>query len=103
MVDGTAGWEKTGRADIIVHVGDKAAAVVELKRGDLKLSDRDKQQLLTYVAQHSPRPPVLVLSNGNDTRFFRREHRRTAHTQVGKRKGRSEALRECSENRRSRS
>lgn len=70
MVDGTAGWEKTGRADIIVHVRDKAAAVVELKRGDLKLSDRDKQQLLTYAAQHSPRPPVLVLSNGNDTRFF---------------------------------
>ena len=69
-IDGTAGWEKTGRADIIVYAGDRAVAVVELKRGDLKLREKDRKQLLTYAAQHSPRPPLLLLSNGTENRFF---------------------------------
>lgn len=69
-VDGIAGWEKSGRADIIVYLGDRALAVVELKRKDLKLSEKDRKQLLTYAAQHTPRPPLLVLSNGTDTKFF---------------------------------
>lgn len=69
-IDGVAGWEKTGRADIIVYNQTRAVAVVELKREDVKLDESGRKQLLTYACQLSPRPPLLVLTNGQDIKFF---------------------------------
>lgn len=69
-VDGIAGWEKSGRADIIAYLGNRALAVVELKRSDVTLTEKGRKQLLTYAAQHTPRPPLVVLSNGKNTKFF---------------------------------
>jgi hypothetical protein len=72
-IDGTAGWEKTGRADIIVYAGERAVAVVELKRGDLTLREKDRKQLLTYAAQHSPRPPIAGAQQWHGNPLLRRQ------------------------------
>lgn len=68
--DSAAQWEKTGRADVIIFHGERALAVVELKREDLALTHADYQQAQTYANQLTPRPPIVVVTNGQATLIY---------------------------------
>lgn len=69
-VDTAALWEKSGRADIIIFYQDRALAVLELKREDLELTQDDYEQAQSYANQLTPRPPLLIVSNGRQTRVY---------------------------------
>jgi hypothetical protein len=65
--DGTALWEAEGRADILVFHKDRPLAVLELKREDKQLEDGHVDQGRSYAVQMLDRPPLVIVSNGNDT------------------------------------
>ncbi|MBQ4670388.1 type I restriction enzyme HsdR N-terminal domain-containing protein [Aeromonas dhakensis] len=68
--DSTALWEKSGRADVIIFHDGRPLAVVELKREDLALTHADYEQAQSYANQLTPRPPLVVVTNGDDTRIY---------------------------------
>lgn len=67
--DSAAEWEKSGRADIMIFHDGRPLAVVELKREDLMLTDADYEQAQSYANQLTPRPPLVIVTNGYDTRI----------------------------------
>ena len=68
--DSAAGWEKGGRADILIFHGERPLAVVEVKRENLKLTNADYEQAQSYANQVTPRPPLVIVTNGSDTRIY---------------------------------
>ncbi|MCS6211750.1 type I restriction enzyme HsdR N-terminal domain-containing protein [Shewanella baltica] len=68
--DSAAQWEKSGRADVIIFHDGRPLAVVELKREDLALTHADYEQAQSYANQLTPRPPLVVVTNGRDTRIY---------------------------------
>lgn len=65
-----ATWEQTGRADIILFHEDRPLAVLEVKRETLPLTDDDRGQAQSYANQITPRPPLVVVTNGSETRVY---------------------------------
>ena len=65
--DGTADWEGSGRADLLVYHHGRPLAVVELKREDQTLTDSDVDQARSYAVAMIDRPPLVIVSNGNAT------------------------------------
>lgn len=68
--DSAAQWEKSGLADVILFHDGRPLAVVELKREDLALTHADYEQAQSYANQLTPRPPLVVVTNGRDTRIY---------------------------------
>lgn len=68
--DSTALWEKAGRADILLFLGERPLAVLEIKREDLELGTDDYAQAQSYANQLTPRPPLVIVSNGEETRVY---------------------------------
>ena len=69
-VDGTTVSKAAGRSDILIYHRDTPLAVLELKRSGLKLTDKDSTQGLSYARMLHPQPPLVVVTNGKDTRFL---------------------------------
>lgn len=65
--DGVALWETEGRADILVFHKDRPLAVLELKREDKTLEADHVDQGRSYAVQMLDRPPLVIVSNGNET------------------------------------
>lgn len=65
--DGTLYWEAQGRADLLVFYQQRPLALFELKREDKVLQEEDFKQGQSYTATLFPRPPLVIVSNGNDT------------------------------------
>ena len=68
--DSAAQWVKSGRADVLIFSGDRPLAVVEVKREDLDLTHADYEQAQSYANQLTPRPPLVVVTNGRETRIY---------------------------------
>lgn len=68
-IDGRSRERIEGRADMIVSRSDKPLAVFELKRPGLPLTDDDVAQGLSYARLTTPMTPLVVVSNGTDTRI----------------------------------
>jgi hypothetical protein len=68
--DSAALWEKTGRADILIFHGDRPLAVLEVKRETIDLQKADYEQAQSYANMLTPRPPLVIVSNGTDTRVY---------------------------------
>lgn len=68
--DSAAQWKKSGRADILIFHNDRPLAVLELKREDLTLTHADYEQAQSYANQLTPRPPLVVLTNGSETNVY---------------------------------
>lgn len=68
--DGASGWTASGRADIVIFHEDRCLAVVELKRETLSLTADDVAQAQGYANQFTPRPPLIILSNGTGTYVY---------------------------------
>ena len=70
-VDGPKGWIRKGRLDVLLSAaGGRHLAVLELKRSDLQLTDDDRNQGLSYARLLQPMPPLTIVSNGPETRFY---------------------------------
>lgn len=69
-IDGTRKLAAVGRADIVVSMGGKHLAVVELKREGSQLSPEDAAQGLSYARLLEPMAPLVIVSNGTDTHFY---------------------------------
>lgn len=70
MVNGDAKSYALARADVLVIFQGEPLAVFELKRPGLKLTAEDEQQGLSYARLLQPRPPLVVISNGQDVRML---------------------------------
>ena len=67
-VDAAADWSLRGRADVLISVRGRPLAVLELKRKNLKLTDADREQGLSY-ARVVP-VPLVVVTNGEAVWMF---------------------------------
>jgi len=68
--DAAWAWKMVGRADILIFHNDRPLAVVELKREDKALTEADRKQAQGYANQITPRPPLVILTNGKEVRVF---------------------------------
>ena len=68
--DSAALWEKSGRADILISHKERPLAMLEVKREDLALTRADYEQAQSYANQITPRPPLVVVTNGGETRVY---------------------------------
>ena len=68
--DSAALWHKTGRADILLFHDDRPLAVLEIKRETVAITRQDYEQAQSYANMLTPRPPLVIVSNGNDTRSY---------------------------------
>lgn len=68
-IDGRTRERVDGRADMIVFAHNDALAVFELKRPGVALTDDDVAQGLSYARLMTPIVPLVVVSNGTDTRI----------------------------------
>lgn len=69
-VDAAANWQKRGRADLILNLRGRSLAVVEVKREDKALVSNVFEQAQSYANLLSPRPPLLVITNGKETHVY---------------------------------
>lgn len=70
-VEGSCADRLTGRSDILVLLSGKPIALLELKREDIKLTQNDVEQGLSYARLTTPSmPPLVIVSNGKDTRIY---------------------------------
>jgi len=68
--DSAAQWEKSGRADILIFYDGRPLAVLEIKRENLPLTHTDYEQAQSYANQLTPRPPLVIITNGAETRVY---------------------------------
>jgi hypothetical protein len=69
-VNGSAAWSPRGRADVLILLGGRVLAVLELKRRDLKLTDDDREQGLSYA--RVVEAPLVLVTNGDEVQIFTR-------------------------------
>lgn len=68
--DSAALWHKTGRADILLFHDDRPLAVLEIKRELVAITRQDYEQAQSYANMLTPRPPLVIVCNGKDTRCY---------------------------------
>lgn len=56
--------------DVLLTIDDKNIILLELKREGLALTTNDKEQGLSYARLVHPMPPITLISNGNENKFF---------------------------------
>lgn len=69
-LNSTALWEKTGRADILLFCTGRPLAVLEIKRESVAITQRDYEQAQSYANMLTPRPPLVIVSNGISTECY---------------------------------
>jgi type I restriction and modification enzyme subunit R-like protein len=69
-IDGAKSSKRKGRLDILIEAGGKRLAILELKRPGNPLTGDDVQQGLSYARVLHPRPPIVIVSNGAETRTY---------------------------------
>ncbi|MDY0943422.1 hypothetical protein [Priestia megaterium] len=60
-----------GRLDILVQYDDVNLAILELKRPGKSLTDEDRDQGISYARLMPQMPPIVIISNGKETTFYR--------------------------------
>ncbi|SFB19169.1 Type I restriction enzyme R protein N terminus (HSDR_N) [Pseudomonas sp. NFIX10] len=69
-IDGQSATSARARADVVLYMGEKPLAVLELKREGESLLPEDGQQGLSYAQALNPSPPLVVVTNGSETRYL---------------------------------
>ena len=70
-IDGKKMEKLYGRLDILLSIDDKPLAILELKRPNNQITQNDIEQGFSYVPFLNPQPPLVVISNGTDTRIYK--------------------------------
>jgi len=69
-LDGSTPTSARARADVVLYFEDRPLAVLELKRESESLHSDDGQQGLSYARALNPSPPLVVVTNGSETRYL---------------------------------
>ena len=69
-INGAAVSSAQARLDILVSYKDRPLAVMELKREGLPLTADDEEQGLSYARMLHPNPPLIVVTNGTNTKIL---------------------------------
>jgi hypothetical protein len=69
-VDGRTSSRRQGRLDILLEHRGHRLAILELKRNGKAITAADREQGLSYARVLHPRPPLVVVSNGVDTKVY---------------------------------
>jgi hypothetical protein len=69
-INGRTSSSRLGRVDMLIEREDERIAIVELKRPGDPLTQDDVEQGLSYARVLHPRPPLVIVSNGRDTRTY---------------------------------
>lgn len=69
-IDGRASSKRRGRLDILIEKDSQRLAILELKKPGQPLDADDVAQGLSYARVLHPRPPIVVVSNGTDTKCY---------------------------------
>jgi hypothetical protein len=69
-VDGGKVSRHEARTDILLNHQGQPFAVLELKRPGHALSQGDTEQGLSYARMIHPRPPLVIVTNGTETKSF---------------------------------
>ncbi|HHX8373462.1 TPA: type I restriction endonuclease [Vibrio alginolyticus] len=72
-VNGKPQKNARARLDILIKYKNTPLAIFELKRPDVRISNDDIEQGLSYARVHHPRPPLVVVSNSKDVRILETE------------------------------
>lgn len=72
-IDGAKASSRLGRIDMLIEKAGERLAILELKKPSRPLDDDDIAQGLSYARVLHPRPPIVIVSNGTDTRTFATE------------------------------
>ena len=70
VFDSAAQWSTSGRADIILRYDQRPLAVLEIKRETVSITREDYEQAQSYANQLTPRPPLVIVTNGDETQCF---------------------------------
>ncbi|MGD0021205.1 MAG: SEC-C metal-binding domain-containing protein [Smithellaceae bacterium] len=69
-VDGKPKERAGGRLDILILVDEIPVLVFELKSPGVQINDADRDQGISYARLMDKMPPLVVISNGMETRFY---------------------------------
>lgn len=69
-VDGKPKERAGGRLDILILVDEIPVLVFELKSPGVQINDADRDQGISYARLMDKMPPLVVISNGAETRFY---------------------------------
>ncbi len=69
-INGAKSSSRRGRLDMLIENGGKRLAILELKKPGQPLDEDDVAQGLSYARVLHPRPPIVVVSNGTETRTY---------------------------------
>lgn len=58
------------RLDVLIEFDGEPFIIFELKREDQKLTTDDRDQGISYARLHDKMPPLVIVSNGQDTEFY---------------------------------
>ncbi|MDR6146726.1 hypothetical protein QE363_002519 [Sphingomonas sp. SORGH_AS870] len=72
-INGTKASSRRGRLDVLIKSGGKRLAILELKKPGQPLDSDDVDQGLSYARVLHPRPPIVIVSNGTETRTYATE------------------------------
>lgn len=70
LYDRTKKNKAYARSDVLVKYKETSLAIFELKAPGIMLTDDDAIQGTFYARPLDPMPPLTIVSNGEDTRFF---------------------------------
>lgn len=68
--DGTKRYKACARSDVLIKYKGTNLAILELKAPGTILTDDDVIQGTSYARLLDPMPPLTIVSNGEDTRFY---------------------------------
>ena len=68
--DGKKKNKAYARSDVLIKYKETNLAILELKAPGIALVDDDAIQGTSYARLLDPMPPLTIVSNGEDTRFF---------------------------------
>ena len=71
LLDAKQTLKLKGRYDILLELNRKPIAIFELKRPGSSLTTEDRDQGISYARLLTPMPPLVVISNGSDTEFYK--------------------------------
>lgn len=72
-INGAKASSRRGRLDMLIESGGKRLAILELKKPGQPIDAEDVDQGLSYARVLHPRPPIVIVSNGTDTRTYATE------------------------------
>lgn len=72
-INGAKASSRRGRLDMLIEHAGKRLAILELKKPGQPLDPDDVDQGLSYARVLHPRPPIVIVSNGTETRTYATE------------------------------